>query len=145
MPCSLTDGYVTQSILPSSLHLFGFVSIGTENKLKMQFMYMENITILFLIYVSSLFIHAAIFYRMYFGVTDLGTVGCCCSYKIRSEVTVHLGHYSACQESWHFYETQMFITILLCIHHLMASKASYHSKNQFTPNVITCNMSYFVL
>jgi hypothetical protein len=28
---------------------------------------------------------------------------------------------------------------------LMASKASYHSKNQFTPNVITCNMSYFVL
>lgn len=108
-------------------------------------MYMENITILFLIYVSSLFIHAAIFYRMYFGGTDLGTVGCCCSYKIRSEVTVHLEHYSACQESWHFYETQMFITILLCIHHLMASKASYHSKNQFTLNVTTCNISYFVL
>ena len=53
---------------------------------------MGNITILFLIHLSSLFIHAARIYRMYFGGTDLGTVGCCCSYRIRTEVTVHLGH-----------------------------------------------------
>jgi len=69
-----------------------FFSIGTEKKLKMQFTYMDNITILFLIYLSSSFIHAAIIYRMYFGGTDLGTVGCCCSYRIRIEVTVHRGH-----------------------------------------------------
>jgi len=48
----------------------------------MQLKYMENITILFLIYLSSLFIHTAIIYRMCFGGTDLGTVGCCCSYRI---------------------------------------------------------------